>query len=72
MLHEIPQQNFMLEIETKISRKELKKTITKLSNGKPPGLNNVPPDAFEALYEQNLLTLMNFFNSYWLEETDFT
>ena len=50
----------------------MKQAITKLSNGKSPGLNNVPPDAFKALDEQNLLTFMNFFNSYCLEETDFT
>ena len=49
----------------------MKQAITKLSNGKSPGLNDVPPDAFKALDDQNLLTLMNFFNSYWLEESDF-
>ena len=61
----------MLELDTLISCKELKQAVTNLSNGKSPGLNDVPPDAFKALYEQNLLTLMNFLNSYWLEETDF-
>ena len=50
----------------------MKQAITKLSNGKSPGLNCVPPNAFKATDEQNLLTLMNFFNSYWSEETDFT
>ena len=34
--------------------------------------NDVPPDAFKALDEQNLLTLMKFINSYCLEETNFT
>ena len=41
----------MLELDTLISGKELKQTITKLSNGKSPGLNDVPPDAFKALDE---------------------
>ena len=49
----------------------MKQAITNLSNGKSPGLNYVPPDAFKALDDQNRLTLMNFFNSYWLEESDF-
>ena len=34
VLHELPQRNFMLELETLVSRKELKQAITKLSNGK--------------------------------------
>ena len=62
----------MLELDTLISWKELKQEITKSSNGKSPGLNDVPPNTFKALDEPNLLPLINFFNSYWLEETDFT
>ena len=34
--------------------------------------DDVPTDAFKSLDNQNLLTLMNFFNSYWVEEPDFT
>ena len=62
----------MLEFYILISWKYLKQEITELSNGKSPGLNDVHPYAFKAINEQNLLTLMNFFNSYWLKETDFT
>ena len=62
----------MLELDTIISWKELKQAIKKISNGKSPGLNDVPADAFKALDEQKLLTFMKFFKSYWLEETDFT
>ena len=50
----------------------MKQAITKISKSKSPGLNNVPPDAFKVLDEKNLLTLMNLFKSYWMEETDFT
>ena len=64
VLHELPQQHFMLDLDTLISWKELKQAVTKLSNGKSPGLNDVPPDSFKALDEQNLLTLMNFLKSY--------
>ena len=72
VLHKLPQRHLILKLDTLISWKELKQAITKLPNGKSPGLNDVPPDAFKALDDQNLLTLMNFFNSYWLEESDFT
>ena len=70
-LQEILQLTSMLEINTLISWEELKQAVTNLSNGKSPGLNEVPPDAFKALDNQNLLTLLEFFNSYWKEETDF-
>ena len=69
-LQEILQLTSMLEINTLISWEELKQAVTKLSNRKPPGLNDAPPDTFKALDNQNLLTLLDFFNSYWLEETD--
>ena len=62
----------MLELDTLISWEELKQAITKLSNGKSPGLNDVPTNAFKALDDQKLLTLMNFFNSNWLKESYFT
>ena len=61
----------MLELNTLISLEEVKQAVTKLSNRKSPGLNDVPLDAFKALDNQNLLTLLDFFNSYWKEETDF-
>ena len=63
VLQEIPQRHFMLELYTLISWKELKQAIKNISNGKSPGLNDVPPNAFKALDEQNLLNLINFFNS---------
>ena len=62
----------MLELVTLISWEELKHSIKNLSNSKSPGLNDVPTDAFKALDDQNLLTLMKLFNSYWLEESYFT
>ena len=36
-----------------------------------PGLNDVPTDVFKALDGVNLLTLFDFFNSYWNKEIDF-
>ena len=55
----------MLELDTLIYWEEVKQSVTKFSNGKSPGLNGVPPDTFKALDNQNLLTLLDFFNSYW-------
>ena len=46
--------------------------VRKLANDKSPGLNDVPPDAFKALSNQNLNILLNFFNAYWREEIDFS
>ena len=58
------QQTSMLELGTLISWEEVKQALTNLSNEKSPGLNDVPADAFKALDNQNLLTLLDFFNSY--------
>ena len=61
----------MLKLDTLIYWEEVKQAVTKFSNGKSPGLNDIPPDTFKALDNQNLLTLLGFLNSYWKEETDF-
>ena len=61
----------MVELDTEITWEELKKAVTKLANGKSPGLNEVPPDAFKALSEQNLTLLLDFINEFWNKETDF-
>ena len=45
----------MLELDTLISWKELKQTITKLSNGKLPGMNDVSPGTFNALDDKTYL-----------------
>ena len=54
------QQTSMIKLDTIISWEEVKQAVTKLPNGKSPGLNGVPPDAFKALDNQNLLTLLEF------------
>ena len=61
----------MIKLDTLVSWEEVKQAVTKLSNGKSPGLNDVPPDAFKPLDNQNLPTLLDFFNAYRKEETDF-
>ena len=54
------QRTSMLKPDNLISWEEVKLAVTKLSNGKPPGLNDVPPDALKSLDNQNLLTLLEF------------
>ena len=54
----------MVKLDTKITWEELKKAITKLANGKYPELNEVPPDAFKSLSEQNLTLLLDFLNTF--------
>ena len=50
----------------------MRKAIAKLENGKSPGLNDVPLDAFKALTDGNLRTLLAFLNSFWDDEVDFS
>ena len=54
----------MLELDATITWEEMKKVVTKLANGKSPGLNEVPPDAFKALSERNLSLLRDFLNAF--------
>ena len=55
------QRTSMLKPDNLISWEEVKLAVSKSSNGKSLGLNDVPPDAFKALDNQNLLTLLDFF-----------
>ena len=71
VLDGILQRLTMLELDAEITREELKKAVTKLANGKSPGLNKVPLDAFKALSEQNLSLLLDFLNAFLNKETDF-
>ena len=71
-LDNIPTRDTVEGINESIKWEEVKFAVRKLANGKSPGLNDVPPDAFKALSNQNLDILHTFFNAYWREETDFT
>ena len=71
LLNDIQQRMTMVELDTKITWEEFKKAVTELANGKSPGLNEVPPDAFKSLLEQNLSLLLDFLNAFCNEETNF-
>ena len=45
--HGLLQRTSMLKLDTLILWEELKQAVTKLANGKSPGLNDVPADAFK-------------------------
>ena len=70
-LSAILQRADLLELDDAITWDELRRAVAKLKNGKSPGLNDVPPDAFKALTEKNLATLLDHLNSYLNEEVDF-
>ena len=72
VLRGILQRLMIIELDAPIKWAEMKQAVRKLANGKSPSLNDVPPDAFKALDDANLLTLLDFFNSYWNEENDFS
>ena len=71
VLDNILQSMTMVKLDTEITWEELNKAVTKLANGKSPGLNKVPPDAFKALSEKNLSPLLDFLKAFCNEETDF-
>ena len=71
VLDDILQRMTMMELDTKITWEELKKAVTKLANREYPGLNEVPPDSFKALSEQNLSLPIDLLNTFWNEETVF-
>ena len=54
-----------------LSWDKLNSAVTNLTNDKAPGLNKVQPNDFKALNDDNLTHLIDFFNKYWQEETNF-
>ena len=67
----IEQRSTLWELDASISWEELRKAIVKLANEKSPELNDIPPDAFKALTDENLRTLLAFLNSFWDDEVNF-
>ena len=60
VLRGILQRLMIPKLDVPIKWAELKEAIRKSANGKSTGLNDVPPDAFKALDDTNLLTLLDF------------
>ena len=68
---DIKQQDTVPDIDHSIKWEEIKLSIAKLANKKSPGLNDVPPDAFKALSNQNIDILLNLYKAYWKGNIDF-
>ena len=49
ILDEIPQRPILHEIDSPITFDEVNTAINKLKNGKSPGLNGIPPEAYKAM-----------------------
>ena len=49
ILDEIPQHPILHEIDSPITFDEVNTAINKLKNGKSPGLNGIPPEAYKAM-----------------------
>ena len=71
MLDKIKQREVMDELDHPISWDEIKKSITKIATDEAPGLNAVPPNAFKALYDENLSWILLFYNHFWNSQADF-
>ena len=65
VLKNIKQIEVMDELDQPISWYEMKKSTTKLSKDKAPGLNGVPSNAFHSLDDSNISLLMIFYNQFW-------
>ena len=72
VLSDIEPRDTVKGINGPIEWEELKLAVRHLANGKSPGLNNGPLDAFKALSNQNLDLLHNFLNAYWRGEINFS
>lgn len=72
VLNDLRQRTMMETLDEPIQWEDLIHAIAKLSNGKAPELNEVPPDACNALNSENLSTLLNFLNEFWEGRADFS
>ena len=71
VIDNIEKRDTVPDIDHPIELEEIKLAIAKLANEKSPGLNDVPPDVFRALSNQNIDILLNFYNAYWKGNIDF-
>ena len=71
VINDIHQRDILFKIDEPIEWDEFIQAIRKIYNDKPPGLNEVPPDAYKILSNQKLDTLYSFLTAYWQKKTDF-
>ena len=71
MINDIHLREVMGEINVTPSWKEFIGAIQELNNYKAPGLNEVPPNAFKSMSEENLCHHFDFITEFWEEKVDF-
>ena len=64
-LNDVRQRTVIEDLDNPISWDDLLSAVSKLANGKSPGLNGVPLGSFKALSGENLKVIHAFFIAYW-------
>ena len=67
----IPQQEIRWTINQRISWDEFDRAVNKLKNGKAPGLNNVPPEAFKAMDQDCRRRIFDYVQAFWDGTADY-
>ena len=70
-LHNIPQRLILTNIDSPITFKEVNKAINKLKNGKSPGLNGIPPEAYKAMNKTMRERIHKVISAFFEGETDY-
>ncbi|KAL7540979.1 hypothetical protein ACHAWF_008669 [Thalassiosira exigua] len=70
VLNLLKQHRTLWELDDPISWKEFDRAVNKLRNGKAPGLNGVPPEAFKAMDPQTRELVFNHIQDFWHGEKD--
>eukprot|EP00978_Attheya_sp_CCMP212_P018863 scaffold52116_cov40-Attheya_sp.AAC.1 len=68
VLEEIEQRTVDETLDFPPTRGEVVRALKKMQNGKAPGENGNPPDAYKALQGEALDTLITFLTKHWVED----
>ncbi|KAL7525760.1 hypothetical protein ACHAXR_003162, partial [Thalassiosira sp. AJA248-18] len=70
-LNLIEQRTTMWSLNDPISWTEFDQAVNKLKNGKAPGLNGVPPEAFKAMNQECRMHIFGYIQDFWEGEADY-
>ncbi len=71
ILDEISQQPVLPELDLPISFEEVDAAINKLKNGKSPGLNGIPPEAYEAMNSSTHCIIHQYVAAFFEGDADY-
>ena len=71
VINDIHLREVMCELDVPPSWTEFISAIQELTNGKAPGLNDVPTNAFKSMSEENLRHHFDFITEIWEYKFDF-